>query len=440
MLQLIAFLALQIAPTPAPTQLPYPAYGTPRPGAAQQHPAPGVPQAITLQQAIEIAVAKSPVLAAARANERLTQIPVELARTAIFPSISGTATMSQSNSFGNAANGRNNGNNGTGNGTGTGTVGNSFVSKGLNANLRQLIYDGGKVIAQIHQAKANAVAGADTYERNLETLAFNVAQAYYSVLQAETTTQLDVQVVHQNVVQEDLVRAQLRAGTASEVDLATAELPTAQARVALVRQQGTQLAAQATFAETLGLDPDTQVNPVSNASTNQTTTTATILSYDQAITRALALRPDFLSAQASVLAAQYNVQVQRSGLLPSLTGSASYGTNSTNVAGGAFGPSDSVGLTLSVPIYDQGITRAETETAQAQLDVASSQLQQSKLASRNRRAIGLGGFDLGAGGGHAGRCGTEQSARDPQSHSSPIPVGSHDAAASAQCAGRTYAG
>lgn len=388
MLQLIALLALQIAPTPAPTQLPYPAYGTPQPGAAAQRPVTGVPAAITLQEAIEIAVAKSPVLAAARANERLTEIPVNLARTAIFPNISGAATLTQSSRFGNAAGGSGAGNGGAG----TGSFGSSFVSKGVNASLRQLIYDGGKVIAQIHQAKANEVAGAGTYERNLETLAFDVAQAYYNVLQAQATTQLDVQVVHQNVVQEDLVNAQLRAGTASHVDLATAELPTAQARVALVRQQGTQLAAQATFAQTLGLDPDTLVDPVSNSQTNQTTTTVPILPYGQAVTRALALRPDYLSAQAGVMAAQYNVQVQRSGLFPTLNGSASYGTNSTNSSGGAFGPSDSVGLTLSVPIYDQGVTRAQTETAEAQLDVASSQMAESKLQVETDVRSGLAGL------------------------------------------------
>ena len=373
MMHLLFLMALQLAPTPGPTQLPYPAYGTPAPGAAAQRPVSGVPQSITLPQAIAISVAKSPVLAAARANRQLTQIPVQLARTAIFPNVSGTATLNQTSRYGNAAGSGNiNGGNGT-------AAGGTFVSKGLNASLRQLIYDGGKVIAQIHQARANAVAGAQTYERNLETLAFNVAQAYYNVLQAEATTQLDVQVVNQNQVQEALVQAQLRAGTASRVDLATAQLPTAQARVALVRQQGTQLAAQAAFAQQLGLDPDTLVMPQSNAAANQVTTTVPILSYDQAVTRALALRPDYLSAQQSVLASQYNVQVQRSGLLPSLTGSASYGTNSTTINGSNFGPSSSVGLTLSIPVYDQGVTRAQTEQAQAQLDLARAQFSQTKL-------------------------------------------------------------
>lgn len=333
--------------------------------AVQTRPQAGVPQQVTLQQAVDIAVAKSPVLAAARANQRLTQIPVSLARSALFPNISGTASVSHSNNAGRTTNGQ--------------TIGGGFTSRGLNADLRQLIYDGGKLIAQLHQARANAVAGTETYDRQLQTLTFNVAQAYYTSLQSHSATQLAMQVVHQNEVQEALVRAQLRAGTASRVDLATAQLPTAQARVALVRAQGQEATALAAFANTLGLDADVAVAPANTPAANSTSPLVSVLSYDQALSRALLLRPDYLAAQNGVMAAQYNVQAQRSGLLPSLTANATYGTNSTTVTGTNFRPGSTIGATLSIPIFDQGITRAQTEQAQAQLDLAQSQLDQTKL-------------------------------------------------------------
>ncbi|HZT14273.1 MAG TPA: TolC family protein, partial [Candidatus Baltobacteraceae bacterium] len=130
---------------------------------------------------------------------------------------------------------------------------------------------------------------------------------------------------------------------------------------------------------TLGLNPDALVGPQNGPADMQTSSAVAILPYDQAVTRALALRPDYHAAQESTLAAQYNVQVQRSGLLPSLTGSASYGTNSTNAAGSNFQPSSTVGVTLSVPVFDQGLTRANTRIAQAQLDLANAQTEQSRL-------------------------------------------------------------
>jgi outer membrane protein len=97
------------------------------------------------------------------------------------------------------------------------------------------------------------------------------------------------------------------------------------------------------------------------------------------VERALVLRPDYLSAQNAVMAAQYNVTAQRAGYFPSLSGSASYGTASTTVNGTNFQPNSSIGLSLSIPLYDQGITRAQTEQAIAQLDLANAQLAQTKL-------------------------------------------------------------
>lgn len=333
--------------------------------AVTTHPQPGIPQQVTLQQAIDIAAAKSPVLAGARANQQLTQIPVNLARTAIFPNISANATTSHSNNGSRSTNGQ--------------TIGGGFTSNGVTADLRQLIYDGGKFIAQLHQARANAVAGTQTYNRQLQTLSFNVAQAYYTALQAHYATLLAQQVVNQNIVQQNLVTAQYRAGTASRVDVATAQVPVASARVQLVRAQGSEATADAAFANQLGLDADVAVAPANTAADNSTQTQVKVLTYDQAIARAFLLRPDYLSAQSTVLAAQYNVQVQRSNLYPTLTGNASYGTSSTTVTGTNFRPGNSIGATLSIPIFDQGVTRAQTEQAQAQLALAQSQLDQTRL-------------------------------------------------------------
>jgi len=358
-IEAILLAAALASPRPTPTPVPMPTAAAPLPVPSA---AAGVPQSVTLQQAIDVAVAKSPVLAAARANYQLTQIPVNLARTAIFPNVTGTGSSTHSNA-------------GTIGGRGIG----SFTSRSLTATLRQLIYDGGKVIAQIHQARANAVAGSQTYERQLETLSFNVAQAYYVYLQAQATVQVDQQLVKLNQANEALVQAQVRTGVAPRVDLVTAHVPTVQAQVALIQAQGIRSSSLGAFANQLGLDANTLVQPINNTPANPATLLVTVLPYDQAITRALALRPDYLSAQNAVLAAQYNVQAQRAGLYPTLNGSASYGTNSTTATGTDFMPSSSIGITLSIPIYDQGITRAQTEQAQAQLDLASSLLAQTKL-------------------------------------------------------------
>ncbi len=354
--------APQASPVPSPAATAAPPLPVPV-------PASGVPQNVTLQQAIDIAAARSPVLAAARADYELTVIPVQLAKTAVYPLIDGAVTTQRSNNGGVS----------TASGGSVVAGRGSFTSNGVNATLKQLIYDGGKVIAQIHQARANEVGGAQTYQRQLETLSFNVAQAYYSYLQARATVLVDQQLVTLNKANEALVQAQVRTGVAPRVDLVTAHVPTVQAQVALIQAQGAEASSLGAFANQLGLDANTLVRPINNTPANPAQTLVTVLPYEQALTRALALRPDYHAAQSSVLAAEYNVQVQRTGTYPNITANASYGTNSTTVDGTDFRPGSATGFTLSLPLYDQGVTRAQVATAQAQLDLANYQLAQTRL-------------------------------------------------------------
>jgi outer membrane protein len=81
----------------------------------------------------------------------------------------------------------------------------------------------------------------------------------------------------------------------------------------------------------------------------------------------------------SVVSAQESLRAAKLGLFPVLSGAASAGTNSSNEQGGAYRNASQVGLTLSIPIYDQGITAANTAQAQANVDKAVAGLQNTKL-------------------------------------------------------------
>jgi len=376
-------------PSPPASTLPYPAYGTPAPGVSQTRAAPGVPVNITLTQAIDIAVAISPSMATARANLALAQANVGLARAPALPSLSGTATTNRSNSQasinGNLGNGTNGAQGNVGNlgngGSSTSSRSGAFTSNSLTANLRQLIFDGGRVANQIRAASENEVASADNLKRQLQTTAFNVAAAYYNAIQAQRATTLAAAIVRQNQVQESLVAAQIRAGTAARSDLATAQFPTAQARVSLVKAQGTELAALATFANTLGLNADTAVRPIDTTPSNPTASLlqTPLLTYDTALTRAISLRPDYDAADRVVRGARDSLRAARLGLFPSLTGNGSYGVNSTDATGGTFRNSNSIGAALSIPIFDQGLTAAQSAQAQANLDIANASFQTTVL-------------------------------------------------------------
>jgi outer membrane protein len=353
-----------LPPASQASTLPYPAYGTPVPGVNRGVPAANVPQVITLDQAIAIGFALSPLLAQARATVEIDQAPVDLAKTAILPSISGLASSTRDYNEAPVAKG-----------TAAPSTGSTVNS--LSVSLKQLIYDGGKVAAQLRAAKATENSAIATYKRQLQTVAYNVANAYYSALAAQRTTQVAAETVQLNQVNADLVSAQIAAGTTARSDLLTAELPVAQARVALVRDQGAELSAQAAFVNAMGLEANTYVLPQDDGNVLSGSSGAPAVpvpTYATAIARAYMLRPDFSAEQFAVASSQASLRAAGLGLFPNLTGNGGYGTASSDPSGGAFRNSGSIGVSLTIPIYDQGITHAQVEQARGQLDAANAAL------------------------------------------------------------------
>ena len=376
-----------LAPLTGQTSLPYPAYGTPVPGVNAGTPAPDIPALITLPQAILISFARSPALEVARQDVKVEEASVRLARAGLLPQISLGASLeheySQQGRGGTTTVGTTTGTTGT---TTTGAVvtsgnGDTANVASFSGSLSQLIFDGGRVAASVAAARSAEASSVDNYQREMQTLAYNVATAYYNYLAAERTTQVDLELVRDDVVQENLVRAQVAVGTEARAAIATAQLPTSQARLAVVRAQGTELQAEAAFANAMGLDANVRAQPVDDAPvyTKSPVSTVPLVGYDTAYTRAIALRPDYDAEVQLVKQSQSQVRSASLGLFPTLSGSAQASDGSTNTSLGNFRNSNSIGLNLSVPIYDGGTTSANTASAKAQLIIAQANLRSTGL-------------------------------------------------------------
>jgi outer membrane protein TolC len=124
-----------------------------------------------------------------------------------------------------------------------------------------------------------------------------------------------------------------------------------------------------------------KIQPVDDAPvfTASQVSTIPVPSYDTALKRALALRPDYDSVLQVVNANKASLSEARLGLFPVLTGSGSANDNSTNSNAGAFRNSQQVGLSLAIPIYDQGTTAANVAAAKANLNNAYANLQNTAL-------------------------------------------------------------
>jgi outer membrane protein len=378
-----------LAPLGSGTPLPFPAYGTPVPGVDAGSAPADVPANLNLQQSIAIGFARSPALQVARGDVAVEAAAVRLERAGLLPSLSGDASFTEAHEQeGGFESTGTTGTAGTGT-TGTGTTGVGVVGGGpfwsnsasFSLALSQLIFDGGKIAAAVDAAKATEAATADTYERDLQTVAYNVANAYYAYLAAERTTQVDLEIVREDVVQENLVRAQVRAGTAARSDIATVQLPTAQARLAVVRAQGSELSAEAAYVNAMGLEANDKIQPVDDAPvfTNTPVTSIPVPPYATAIKRALALRPDYDAQVRTIDSARDSLRSASLGLFPTLSASGAASDASEDRDSTVFRNNQSLGVNLSIPIFDQGITAANVASARAQLLIANANLQSTAL-------------------------------------------------------------
>jgi outer membrane protein TolC len=329
-------------------------------------------QLVTLAQAIAVAAARSPALQIAADTYRLTRANVDLSKTPYQPNVVGmlTAIHGSSNPAAQAP---------------------SENLAGI--GVTQLVYDGGHVLAQIRAAQASAAAGAGTLARSAQQLAFTVGQTYYNALEARAAAQLALRIVAQDRAQEDLIRAQIDAGVASHVDLATAQIPTAQALVQVARAQGQQIAALAAFDNAMGMHANAGIEPIEDASgeAGRSLIPDEPSDYDAALARAQAQRPDYQSAQHAVVAAGDALRAARTLSAPQVSLVANAGV--ATFPGSQLGtPADNfVGASMTLPVYDQGIKNAQTESAAIQVDLESATLLQTELGIELdvRQAFGI---------------------------------------------------
>jgi len=389
-------------PTISGTPLPYPAYGTPAPDVEALRPKKGVPQSISLADSIRIAVALSPTFALQNAQWAAIHARYTSSVQAYYPGVSGNAQIGNQYSNGTTSSGGGGGSNTPS--PGPNALGGlatpappsraTITNESVGITITQLIYDGGRTIANIRSAHEADIAGRATLLRQLQTLAFNVANAYYTVLEDNATVTADAQLVREFEVNEASVAAQIRNGAAARSDIAAAQFQTAQARGNLVTAQGTAIGAQASFATTLGLDADAEVVPqqITSQPTSPNPT------YAASLKRALIMRPDYISAKYNVQSAQDNLRYAKLARFPVLAAGASdsvsrefidcFGSaaisNPKIAASLCPGPASwsndkALGLSLTIPIYDQGQTNYNVAVAAAQLDQYIATLNSTKL-------------------------------------------------------------
>jgi outer membrane protein len=352
-------------PAPSPSPVPVMRQQTAQPSPNPSGSSSPAPVTLSLVDAENIALAQSPLLAIARAELVSAGAAKGLAQSGELPNIGVSADSTRSKASGFSNQGQ------------QGNTSGQLTSNSATVNVRQLIFDGGRIWSQVSSARYSEDAARYTLQRTVQTVFFSIGQDYFAALQARHALIAANDAFRLAQVQEQLVNAQYRAGLAAKADVLTAQFPMAQAALKVAQTQYGEQLALATLLNAMGLPATQSVQLVDDAST----TGEAPATVDQVLAVASISRPDLLAAEASSKSADLSVRAASLARFPLISATASDGASGTapNVSGGRNGNNYSYGVGLTFPLYDGGAIHAQTVQAQAQASIATANLKTAQL-------------------------------------------------------------
>ena len=210
--------------------------------------------------------------------------------------------------------------------------------------------------------------------RTSEQLISQVKRNYYELLRACGQADNAQAAVDVSAVRLKNTEARFTAGTVPKFDLTTAQVDLANLNQTLIAAQSRVNIAQANLNRVLGISANSSTQVVKCA------VAVDIFNVDipQADKTAKAQRPEIKSQIWNIALNKSNINLQRAAAKPDLTVTGAY----NYVSAQSFSSSNMsyvVGPTLSIPIWDGGITKARVDQAFADLDLANQTLDQTEL-------------------------------------------------------------
>ena len=343
-------------------------------------PAPRPATQISFDQALQLALTQNTGVKQAQNSAALSGATVTQQKLAFLPSLSVSTNTAQ-------AYGRNFSQT-------DGTILNTTTNT-LNAGISSSVtlFDGMKNVSNLRSAQADQQASELDLTRAKQTAVFSVASNFLSLV----TQQQQLAVQQQNLAAQEALENQIsqfvKAGSRPVSDLYQQQASAASARAAVVTAQNNVELAKVDLIQTLQLDPRGTYD-FQSPTLPDTGAVSAHFDLDSLLDRAFAQRPD-LSADASrVEAAQQDVKAANGSKWPTISLTGGYNSGVSSAGDASFldqlnqRRGGSIGVGISIPIFDRGATQAATERAQIQADNAKLALstQRQQVALEVRRA------------------------------------------------------
>jgi len=265
------------------------------------------------------------------------------------------------------------------------------LTAGLSSSVT--LFNGLTNVANLRSAQLTQEAGDRSVKRAEQTVAFTVASNFLAIVQQQEQLRVQRENLAAQEAQEKQIKAFVDAGSRPISDLYQQQATVAAARTQLVSAERALELAKVDVIQTLQLDPRGNYTFAPPA-LDTTTANKVSFSLDSLLTRALGRRTDLFAQQSLVSAAGQGVRAAKGSRWPALSVTAGYNSAYNSATNIAFNDQlnqrrgGSLGLGLSVPLFDRGSTDLATQRAQINEENARLELKnrQQQIGLEVRRA------------------------------------------------------
>ncbi len=271
-------------------------------------------------------------------------------------------------------------------------------SYSASGSVTETLFNGFSNTAGYNESVESYDAAEFNYERIRQTTVYQIVQDYVAVEDAEQLMKAQEQNLAVGKDQLDQVQAQYKVGTVPFASVLTQQTQTQNDEVTYIQSKNTWNTNRNNLVAFIGLDPvseymfDTTSLPTNITDLDQQVFRQKIGDIKAAADKALELRPDVVSLHRTLESASSGVTVALSNYYPTLSGSFSYGWR--NDAWADFGTlgTESIGLNLSIPIFDQFQATSSVQIADATYQIDLSNYDQ--LVQQVRTQVKQAYYDL----------------------------------------------
>lgn len=326
----------------------------------------------TLQECIDYALKNNIQLQQSKITNEQNNLDVKQSKAALFPTLSFSTNQNASwrpNSIStvNLTNGAM---------TTTKSTVNYNGSYGLNASMT--VWNGGRNTKNIKRNQYTEQMSELDIERTANSIQEQITQLYVQILYQTEAVKVNEEILKASEQQRDRAKVMVEIGSLAKVDLAQLEAQTSQDEYSIVNSKA-QLENNILQLKQLLQIVGSENFGVATSNVAESQVLSPIPSKNEVYNVAVNQRPEIKSSKLNVESSELGIDIAKAGYMPNVNLNAGIGTNNSSGTHTNFGKqvktnlSNTLGLSVSVPIFDQ--KQNSTAVKKAKLTKLNSELQ-----------------------------------------------------------------